>query len=57
MKTSATLGENNCKLYLIKDLHPEYINSSENSVIRPKKKSMKKWEKGLNRHFVKYMHE
>lgn len=47
MKTSATLGENNCKLYLIKDLHPEYINSSENSVIRPKKKIYEKMRKGF----------
>lgn len=36
MKTSARLGENNYKLYLIKDLYPEYIDNSENSVIRQK---------------------
>lgn len=36
MKTSARLGENNYKLYLIKDLYPDYIDNSENSVIRQK---------------------
>lgn len=45
MKTSARLGENNYKLYLIKDLYPEYIDNSENSVIR--QKNLRKNEKSV----------
>lgn len=42
-------------IYLIKDLHPEYVRNSENSIIKRQIAQFKKWAKYLNRHFTRGM--
>lgn len=40
-------------IYLIKDLYPEYLKNSKNSIIR---KPNKKWAEDVTRYFTKDTH-